>query len=260
MPLLACPDKPAVAHRSTSLRKTVGFIWNAFPINVGTSPSTPALNARPLCATFVSLSALLCWGYLMASFFEYCFYAGIVVGLVGAVWFAKRLFRSPRRLLAPICLMLLGLVLLVGPALISRTMSVELGKRERIVNNERHISLTGWDGEGYTFLQTIPDTVVLQMGNADVDDKTLDLLRGMSKLRELDLNDSSITDDGLAKIAKLPSLRTLRLRGTKITDAGFHEHLMNLPTLKQLDLRQTNVEMETVEAWKNGGEARRAFH
>ena len=156
----------------------------------------------------------------MATLFEYCFYAGLVLGLIALVWLVVSLLRKPRRLVPPLFLLMLGFVLLVGPALISRTMSVSLGKIERVVDEELHLSLTGWDGESYAFLQTKPDTIVLQMGNADVTDDTLSLLANMSRLRELDLNDSSITAVGLPILAKLPSLETLRLRGTKITYRG----------------------------------------
>lgn len=196
----------------------------------------------------------------MALIFEYCFYAGAILALIGLIWLVASLVKTPRRVVPPLFLLMLAAALLIGPAIISRTMSVDLGKRERIVNNERHISLTGWDGDSYTFLQGMPDTVVLQMGNPDVTDETIDLLANMSSLRELDLNDSSVTDVSLAKLAQLPALETIRLRGTKISDVGFREHLMNATTLKQLDLRETEVSAEAVEEWKSGGDSRRAFH
>lgn len=195
----------------------------------------------------------------MSLLFEYCFYAGIVLALIAIVWFIRSIAKG-QKVVPSVCLLLFSLVLLAGPAILTRTMSVSLGPRERTVDGERHLSLTGWDGTSYTFLQTKTDTTVLQMGNADVTDETVTLLRGLSKLRELDLNDSSITDAGLASLAELPSLETLRLRGTKITDSGFREHLMKSTTLQQLDLRQTAVAAETVDEWKAANESRRAFH
>jgi len=196
----------------------------------------------------------------MALIFEYCFYAGAILALIGLIWLVASLINKPRRFVPPLLLLMLAAALIVGPAIISRNMVVDLGKHERIVNNERHITLTGWDEDSYTFLQGMSDTVVLQMANQDVTDDTLDLLANMSSLRELDLNDSAVTDAGLAKLAKLPALETLHLRATKTSDSGFREHLMNLITLKQLDLRQTAVSAETVEEWKNGDDSRRAFH
>src|SRR5262249_55609210 len=47
---------------------------------------------------------------------------------------------------------------------------VSLGPREKIVDGERHITLTGWNEADYSILRQKPDTVVLQMANSDVDD------------------------------------------------------------------------------------------
>jgi len=196
----------------------------------------------------------------MALLFEFCFYVGAVLALVAIFWLLKTLVHGEfRKCLKPGVLLLIAVALLVGPAIISRNMAVDLGPRETIVNNERHISLTGWDGESYTFLSEKPDAIVLQMANADVTDSTLDLLSEMTELRELDLNDSQITDAGLRKICQLPALKTLRLRATKITDDGFREHLLPLPELRQLDLRETQVSTESIDEWKAAVDGRRAL-
>lgn len=197
----------------------------------------------------------------MAQLFEYCWYAGAIFALIGTVWLFLALRRRPvKSAMAPLGLLVLAAALILGPAWISRSLAVNLGPRETLVDGERHVMLTGWDGESYELLSTKPDTVVLQMANASVDDRTLDFLSDMHQLRELDLNDSSVSDAGLAKLARLPTLRTLRLRGTRITDAGFREHLLPLPALEQLDLRQTAVGVETVEQWKSEKTSRKAFH
>ena len=192
--------------------------------------------------------------------FEFCFYVGILVTAAGIIWLLRStLTTSNRRVIAPLAMICLGVMLILGPGIVSRSLVVDLGPRETIVNNERHITLTGWDGETYSFLAQKSDAVVLQMANADVSDETLDLLAKMSQLRELDLNDSSVTDAGLAKLSSLPSLQTLRLRGTKITDAGFRQHLLNLPGLMQLDLRQTSVSDEAVAEWQQSNSQRRVL-
>jgi hypothetical protein len=125
-----------------------------------------------------------------------------------------------------------------------------LGPREKIVNGERHITLTGWDGTDYSILRQKPDTVVLQMANPDVNDQTLDSLRDMTKLRELDLNGTQLTDAGLKRLAELPSLQELRLARTRITDAGFHEYLAGKESLRKLDLTGTEVKGKTKREWK----------
>ena len=196
----------------------------------------------------------------MALIFEFCFYVGAVLALAGVITLARTLLKGEfRKAIAPLGILMLAAVLLVGPAIVSRSMAVDLGPRETVVNGELHISLTGWDGESYDFLSARNDTIVLQMGNADVTDDTLDQLTRMTQLRELDLNDSKITDAGLAKIARLQSLTSLRLRGTAITDSGFQEHLATMPNLRQLDLRDTAVSPETVSAWKAAGDSRKVM-
>lgn len=196
----------------------------------------------------------------MALIFEFCFYFGALLTLIGLIWLLRCLIGGRfRKAVLPVGILLAGAVFLVGPAVVSHNMAVDLGPRETMVDNERHITLTGWDREGYDFLSGKSDTIVLQMGNPDVTDTTLDLLADMSQLRELDLNDTSVTDEGIAKLTKLPALRTLRLRATRISDAGFREHLATIPSLRQIDLRETTVSEEAVDDWKSAEDGRRAF-
>ncbi len=195
----------------------------------------------------------------MDALFEYVFYAGLVALAVGAIWFLICLVKGPRkRIWMPIILLIVGFGLMRAPVAISRNLPIDLGARETIVEGERTLGLTGWDGESYGFLKDKPDTAVLQMANKDVNDETLEFIKDMKDLRELDLNDSTITDAGLKIIAGLPSLQRLRVRATLITDEGFKE-LMSHEKLKQVDLRETTVSPELVDEWKKAGEGRRAF-
>ena len=61
----------------------------------------------------------------------------------------------------------------------------------------------------------------------------------MSRLKELDLNNTQVTDAGLKVLKDLPVLRTLRLKNTKVTDRGFHDTLAGKESLMQLDLTGT---------------------
>jgi hypothetical protein len=92
-----------------------------------------------------------------------------------------------------------------------------------------------------------------------VDDEIVELLAPFEGLTELDLSHTAVTDAGLATLAKLPQLEVLRLRATKITDEGFRTHLAGIKTLKRLDLGETSVTPEAVEAWKAENEERRAM-
>ena len=197
----------------------------------------------------------------MALFFEICFYIGLLLAIAGLFWCLAQLVRGRLKKLAlPFATLVLGIALIAVPAVISRAMVVDLGPRERVVQDERHITLTGWDRDGYDVLLGKTDTVVLQMANADVNDDTLQWLTGMAQLRELDLSDSAISDAGLAKLSALRALESLRLRGTQITDDGFREHILGMSSLVNVDVRQTMVLPETIEEWKGMQDGRRAFH
>jgi hypothetical protein len=81
----------------------------------------------------------------------------------------------------------------------------------------------------------------------------------MTRLRELDLNDTKITDAGLAKLAKIGTLEALRLKNTAITDEGFREHLLPLAGLRELDLRGTKVTGATAREWRAAKPDRRVL-
>jgi RNA polymerase sigma factor (sigma-70 family) len=127
-----------------------------------------------------------------------------------------------------------------------------LGERhhEQIVDGELRITLTGLKHFDYGSLRERREVVVLQMANEDVDDQTLEHLKGMDQLRKLNLSDTRITDKGLALVAELPRLQELYLARTKITDEGFQKHLAPKETLLKLDLTGTRVKTKTKRAWK----------
>src|SRR5262249_40161194 len=153
----------------------------------------------------------------------------------------------------PLLVILLGAAIVATPMAVNRYQQyfLDLGPRDKMVDGERHVTLTGWDEDDYTVVRLMPDVVVLQMANPDVTDETLDYLSGLKKPRELDLKDTKVTDAGLKQLAELPSLQILRLRGTKITADGFKEHLAPLPGLLQLDMRGTQVPSAALRSWKN---------
>jgi Leucine-rich repeat (LRR) protein len=136
------------------------------------------------------------------------------------------------------------------------TNHVDLGPREKLVEGKRHVTLTGWDKKDYSFLTTKPDIVVLQMANADVNDGTLEFLRSMKELEELDLNDSGITDEGLKTLAALPALKILRIARTQVTESGFRESLLPKETLTNLDLTGLKLTGKTKREWKKLGKDR----
>ena len=195
----------------------------------------------------------------MDSYALYIHLAGLAVIAVGCLGLLIRAFRHWRKGLLPLGLIGLGLVITGFPPAYQLLVPIDLGPREKIVDGERHITLTGWDRKDYGFLGSKRDVVVLQMANPDVTDQTLERLQGMSALKELDLNNTQVTDAGLKVLKDLPVLRTLRLKNTKVTDRGFHDALAGKDSLMQLDLTGTGVSRETVQAWQKAKDGRRAM-
>jgi internalin A len=68
-------------------------------------------------------------------------------------------------------------------------------------------------------------------------------LKGLKHLRELDFSHSRISDAALEHVKEFKELRTLELESTPITDAGV-EHIGELKNLTQLNLRATGTTNE----------------
>jgi len=192
-------------------------------------------------------------------------FAGLAVLAAGLLWATLRCLgvvfrrRSVRRLLVPLALAGAGLIVGLTPFVAQQAYLavVGLGERERVIDGERALNLTGWDRAGYDILATKPDVAILEMGNADVTDETLELLRGLPLLRELTLNDTSVTDEGFATLARLPKLESLRIARTKVTPEGVQRFLdAPPPRLEQLDVSGNGVPTAVLRRWKNAaGEA-----
>lgn len=114
-------------------------------------------------------------------------------------------------------------------------------------------SATGWDRRDYSVLRTKTDVTYLQMANPDVTDATLDYLRGLKKLERLDLSNSQVTNAGLALLRELPRLERLWLSHTDITDEGVRQHLLPHPTLKMLEMRDTDLTPVLRDDWRKAG-------
>jgi hypothetical protein len=184
---------------------------------------------------------------------------GLLVVVLGCLGLVVRAFRHWHKGLLPLVIIALGIAITGFPPLYRLLTPIDLGPRDKLVDGQRHLTLTGWDRKDYGVLGSKHDTVVLQMANPDVTDHTLDLLKGMTSLKELDLNDTQVTDLGLHVLKDLPELSTLRLKNTKITDKGFRDTLAEKESLMQLDLTGTQVERETIQTWRSAKPGRRAL-
>ena len=188
--------------------------------------------------------------------------AGAVLVVCSMLWLMLRALgrESTAKVRWPLVLLAIAVVLIAAPIVVNSVAAryIDLGPRERVVDGEKHLTLTGWDQKDYSVLRARTDAAVLQMANSDVTDETLKLLKGMTRLRELDLSDSSVTDNGLANLSGLP-LERLRLARTKVTDAGFTDHIAAIATLTMVDVSGTDVKPETIDAWKKAQPGRKAL-
>lgn len=213
------------------------------------------VSAILLASGLVCLAAAALWIWIAAWKTSWKWGLGLTVFAPAGLYFVAKHYRRVKR---PCQLAIVAVVLIAVPFAVNAVVQrIDLGPREKIVDGETHITLTGWDGKDYTILRERPQVAVLQMANGDVTDQTLESLRGFRRLKEIDLNDTQITDAGLTILKDLPVLATLRLKGTKITDDGFQRELAEKETLMELDVRETAVASKSLRQWKNAKEGRK---
>jgi hypothetical protein len=83
------------------------------------------------------------------------------------------------------------------------------------------------------------------VGPPGLDDRCLEPIRGLTRLKTLSLSGNRITDAGLARLTQLTALESLDLDATDITDAGL-VHLEPLRSLKSVNLAVTKVTTEGI--------------
>ena len=214
-------------------------------------------------------------------------FLGTLLGFVGTLWLIRNAYRT-RRWLG----VLLALTFFLGTALIyglicfrqnKRPLMLVLagmiigaipfagghafefvfgvGERERIIDGERYLTLTGWDRTDYFMILSLKkDVVVLELGNPDVTDQTLTPLSEMPRLKELTLNDTMVTDAGLVFLRKLPALERLRLARTKVTKEGIAAFLAEPPPkLKHIDVSGNSIPASALRKWKNADPEHRRY-
>ena len=187
-------------------------------------------------------------------------FVGLFLATSGLLVFLGRSLRvllgrtERRRLLGPAALLAAGLVIGSVPFTAQHLYFsiVGLAERERVVDGRQALVLTGWDRSDYSILARKPGVEILEMGNADVTDATLDLLTGLPKLRELTLNDAPITDVGLNKLRELKQLESLRIARTGVTPEGVAAFLADAPPMfREIDVTGNNIPTSILRKWKN---------
>lgn len=82
------------------------------------------------------------------------------------------------------------------------------------------------------------------------DDGAIEALRPLKKLRQLNLQNTLISDAGMRTLAEFTELRELNLADTKVTDRGIRE-LAKLTNLERLDLSRTFSTGSELAAFEN---------
>jgi hypothetical protein len=213
----------------------------------------------------------------------YLLAAGAVLAVVGSVWLLIRAFQTTfgwglavlflpvigpilfliqhgKKAKAPIALILLGAVLSVLPVALNAAFGEKRAAKPLIreTGGMKEFTATAALDPDYAALSANPDLEIVNIARADFTDETAERLRGLTKLRRLELNDSAITDKGLAIIATLPTLETLAVARVKgITDEGVKDTVLKIATLKEIDARGTAVKVETLRTWRSAGPDRK---
>lgn len=91
--------------------------------------------------------------------------------------------------------------------------------------------------------------VMLDLGDTNVDDRTLQWVGDWKNLYKLDLNNTLVTDEGLENLVVLERLEILNLYGTRVSDRGV-QVLKSLPALKKIFLWGSEVTEGFVNNWR----------
>jgi hypothetical protein len=167
-----------------------------------------------------------------------------------------------RRAIGPVLVMLLGGAVMASPIVINRVYQPPKEAITEETGGETRGTLTGAsETDVVAYLKTHRDAAVLQMANrADVTDAVLlEHVAGMPNLRELDLNDTRVTDAGLAVLASLPKLEKLRIARTRATPNGVAKHALGHPTIIEIDVSGLTVPAKALRDWKNADPMRRKY-
>jgi len=106
------------------------------------------------------------------------------------------------------------------------------------LNLQRTTNMTN-DGMKHV-VATFPNLQYLHILYNNITDEGVAHLKGLSKLKLLDLRGCVVSDDGLAEIKDLPNLKSLKLRSKAISDAGM-EHVKQMTKLTALGLEDSSI-------------------
>jgi Leucine-rich repeat (LRR) protein len=80
----------------------------------------------------------------------------------------------------------------------------------------------------------------LDLDRTQISDAGLFYLRNFDELTILELDETKVTDTGLIHLTELPKLRVVTLENTQISDAGL-KHLAQIKSITWIDVKYTNI-------------------
>jgi len=89
-------------------------------------------------------------------------------------------------------------------------------------------------------LRLAPNIAWLDLGRSQAGNDLVEVIADLPHVTRLHLQQTSVTDEGLAHLSNLEYLEYLNLYGTAVSDSGL-VHLEELPELQSLYLWQTNT-------------------
>jgi uncharacterized membrane protein len=111
-------------------------------------------------------------------------------------------------------------------------------------SNFLSVSLISTPGEASSLLPALiplrQHVIWIKLSDCEVGDGAIVMLKQFNKLTRLSLDNTKITDVGLAEVASLPELVSLNLKGTPVTKDGIRK-LSKLNKLRDLYLYQTKI-------------------
>lgn len=103
-----------------------------------------------------------------------------------------------------------------------------------------YLDSTNLDDESLEPLRGCRRLQLLTLGRTRVTDAGLEVVGGLPELQVIDLSHTHVTDSGLARLNQLAKLESLYLAVTAVNGEGF-KHLRGLARLQRLDLRGSKL-------------------
>ncbi len=193
---------------------------------------------------------------------------GAAAVAIGLLWLLVVAFRTGffKKALLPVLVVFLGAALALSipiynkiyPTPVQTTAAEETKTNPAGVVEER-LTLTGAVREEYAKLKSGKQFAVIQWANKDVTDDDAAVLKEMAPLREIDLNDTLITDKTVAILFELRGLEVVRVERTTATLASIEKLPAALPKLRELYVRGIAGARDSavLKAWKEADKTRK---